>query len=99
MAEQMTTDVRTLLDRTPFDASAVPARREALSGDPSRYKTRRDAAAAMRDRQKGAVNADVHLRLGVADVLQGHFREGLAHLDKAGDNGLAHFHRGLALEN
>ena len=100
MAEHLTTDVRTLLDRTPFDASAVADLREALSRDPSRYKTLRDAAAALRDRHKGAaVNADVHLRLGVANVLQGHFREGLAHLEKAGDHGLAHYHRGLALEN
>jgi DNA-directed RNA polymerase subunit alpha len=99
MAEQMTTDVRTLLDRTPFDASAVADLREALSRDPSRYKTLRDAAAAMRDRHKGALGPDVHLRLGVADVLQGHYRDGLAHLEKAGDVGLAHFHRGIALEN
>ncbi|HEX8203076.1 MAG TPA: DNA-directed RNA polymerase subunit alpha C-terminal domain-containing protein, partial [Isosphaeraceae bacterium] len=99
MAEQMTTDVRMLLDRTPFDGSAVADLREALGRDPSRYKTLRDAAAAMRDRSKGVITPDVHLRLGVADVLQGHYRDGLAHLEKAGDEGLAHFHRGIALEN
>src|SRR3954452_10294800 len=99
MAEQMTTDVRMLLDRTPFDASAVADLREALGRDPSRYKTLREAAAAMRDRTRGAMSPDVHLRLGVADILQGHYRDGLAHLEKAGDDGLAHFHRGIALEN
>ena len=54
MAELMTTDVRELLDRDPFDASAVADLREVLGRDPSRYRTLRDAAAAMADRHKGA---------------------------------------------
>src|SRR3954466_12694238 len=99
MAEIMTTDVRTLLDRKPFDSSAVADLREVLGRDPSRYRTLRDAVAAMRDREKGAIKPDIHLRLGVGEVLLGRFQAGLEHLSKAGDNGLAHFHRGLALEN
>ena len=45
MAEMMTTDVRALLDRNPFDASAVADLREVLGRDPSRYRTLRDAVA------------------------------------------------------
>ena len=52
MAEMMTTDVRALLDRTPFDVSAVADLREVLGRDPSRYRTLRDAVANMRDREK-----------------------------------------------
>src|SRR5436305_6555570 len=99
MAELMTTDVRTLLDRQPFDHSAVADLREVLGRDPSRYRTLRDAVAAMRDREKGAMSPDVHLRLGVGEVLLGRYPSGLEHLKKAGDVGLAHFHRGIALEN
>src|SRR5205807_2373018 len=99
MAELMTTDVRTLLDRKPFDASAVADLREVLGRDPSRYRTLRDAVAAMRDREKGAMSPDVYLRLGVGEVLLGRYKVGLDYLAKVGDNGLAHFHRGLALEN
>ena len=99
MAELMTTDVRTLLDRNPFDVSAVADLREVLGRDPSRYRTLRDAVAAMRDREKGAMTPDIHLRLGVGDILLGRFQAGLDHLSKAGDLGLAHFHRGIALEN
>jgi len=95
----MTTDVRALLDRQPFDHSAVADLREVLGRDPSRYRTLRDAVAAMRDREKGAMKADVHLRLGVGEVLLGRYTSGLEHLNKAGDNGLAHFHRGIALQN
>ncbi len=98
MAELMTTDVRALLDRTPFDHSAVADLREVLGRDPSRYRTLRDAVAAMRDREK-APKADTHLRLGVGEALLGHYQSGLDHLAKAGDVGLAHFHRGVALEN
>ena len=71
MAELMTTDVRALLDRNPFDASAVADLREVLGRDPSRYATLRDAVAALRDKSKGEVTPDVHLRLGVGEVLLG----------------------------
>ncbi len=98
MAELMTTDVRALLDRNPFDASAVADLREVLGRDPSRYATLRDAVAALRDRSKGSETPDVHLRLGVGDVLLGRYSTGLAHLGKVGDSGLAHFFRGLGLE-
>lgn len=98
-ADQMTTDVRALLDREPFDASAVVDLREVLGRDPSRYRTLRDAAAAMIERNQGAMKPDIHLRLGVADVLMGRFVSGLDHLTKAGDIGLAHYFRGLSLEN
>src|SRR4051795_4973997 len=99
MAEIMTTDVRTLLDRNPFDVAAVADLREVLGRDPSRYRTLRDAIAAIRDREKGSMSHDAHLRLGVGEVLLGRYQPGLDHLNKAGDNGLAHFHRGIALEN
>ena len=99
MAELMTTDVRALLDRTPFDHSAVADLREVLGRDPSRYRTLRDAVAAMRDRERGSMKPDVYLRLGVGEVLLAHFQAGLDLLAKAGDVGLAHFHRGIALEN
>src|SRR5882757_250134 len=99
MAELMTTDVRTLLDRKPFDVAAVANLREVLGRDPSRYRTLRDAVAAMKDRERGAMTPEVHLRLGVGEVLLGRYKAGLEHLSKAGDLGLAHFHRGLALEN
>jgi DNA-directed RNA polymerase subunit alpha len=99
MAEMMTTDVRALLDRTPFDASAVADLREVLGRDPSRYRTLRDAVAAMRDREKGSMKPEIYLRLGVGEVLLGRFQAGLETLSKAGDNGLAHFHRGIGFEN
>ncbi len=99
MTELMTTDVRALLDRSPFDASAVADLREVLGRDPSRYRTLRDAVAAMKDREKGAMKPETHLRLGVGEVLLGRYPSGLDHLSKAGEIGLAHFHRGLALEN
>jgi DNA-directed RNA polymerase subunit alpha len=98
MAEMMTTDVRALLDRTPFDHSAVADLREVLGRDPSRYRTLRDAVAAMRDRDKSP-KAETHLRLGVGEVMLGRYASGLEHLTKAGDHGLAHFYRGIALEN
>jgi DNA-directed RNA polymerase subunit alpha len=99
MAELMTTDVRTLLDRKPFDGSAVADLREVLGRDPSRYRTLRDAIAAMRDREKASMTTDVYLRLGVGEVLLGRYQAGLEHLKKAGDLALAHFHRGVAYEN
>ncbi len=99
MAELMTTDVRALLDRTPFDASAVADLREVLGRDPSRYATLREAVGNIRDKNKEKLPADAALRLGVGEVLLGHFKTGLEYLAKAGDTGMAHFHRGLALEN
>jgi DNA-directed RNA polymerase subunit alpha len=98
-SDQMTTDVRALLDREPFDASAVLDLREVLGRDPSRYRTLRDAAQAMQERHKGSMKPETHLRLGVADVLMGRFVSGLDHLGKAGESGLAHHFRGIALEN
>jgi DNA-directed RNA polymerase subunit alpha len=95
----MTTDVRTLLDRKPFDAAAVADLREVLGRDPSRYRTLRDAVAAMKDRERATMTPETHLRLGVGEVLLGRYKSGLEQLGKAGDVGLAHFHRGLALEN
>jgi DNA-directed RNA polymerase subunit alpha len=94
----MTTDVRALLDRNPFDASAVADLREVLGRDPSRYATLRDAVSALRDKSKGAVTPDIHLRLGVGDVLLGRYTSGLEHLGKLHEIGLAQFFRGLALE-
>src|SRR3954447_12905792 len=99
MAEIMTTDVRALLDRPPFDHSAVADLREVLGRDPSRYRTLRDAIAAMRDREKGAIKPETHLRLGVGEVMLGRYLSGLDHLGKAGEVGLASFYRGLALQN
>src|SRR5579864_957207 len=99
MPEQMTTDVRTLLDRDPFDASAVADLHEALSRDPSRYRTLRDAVAAMAEREKAALKPHTHLRLGVAEVLLGRYQGGLDHLAKATDTGLASFYKGVAFEN
>ena len=98
MAELMTTDVRALLDRNPFDLSAVADLREVLGRDPSRYRTLRDAVAAMRDREKPH-KPEAHLRLGVGEVMLGRYQAGLDQLSKAGDIGLAHFFRGIALEN
>src|SRR3954451_20950217 len=98
MAEMMTTDVRALLDRTPFDSAAVTDLREVLGRDPSRYRTLRDAVAAMRDREK-PIKPETALRLGVGEVMLGRYKAGLDHLTKAGDVGLSHFFRGLALEN
>ena len=76
MPEMMTTDVRALLDRTPFDASAVTDLREVLGRDPSRYRTLRDAVSAMRDREKTGMKAETHLRLGVGEVLLGRYPSG-----------------------
>lgn len=99
MAELMTTDVRALLDRSPFDQSAVADLREVLGRDPSRYRTLRDAVSAMRDREKGATKPETHLRLGVGEVMLGRYSVGLDHLGKAGDIGLGHYFRGVAFEN
>lgn len=99
MPDTMTTDVRTLLDRDPFDASAVLDLQEVLGRDPSRYVTLRDAAAAIADREPGKMRPETHLRLGIADCLLGRYRGALEHLGKAGDVGLAHYFRGIASEN
>lgn len=100
MSEQMTSDVRALMDRDPFDLSTVADLRELLGRDPSRYRTLREAVQNIKDRAKGEkADPDVHLRLGVAEVLHGHYHQALEHLEQAGESGMAHFHRGLALEN
>jgi DNA-directed RNA polymerase subunit alpha len=99
MAEQMTTDVRALLDREPFDAPAVTDLFEVLGRDPSRYKTLRDAVGALYGRHQDDMSADVHLRLGVAEVMMGRFSSALENLSKAGEIGLALFFKGLAYEN
>lgn len=100
MADQMTSDVRALMDSDPFDLSTVADLRELLGRDPSRYRTLREAVQNIRERHKGdKLPPDVRLRLGVAEVLHGHYTEALEHLEEAGDQGIAHFHRGLALEN
>ncbi len=100
MAEMMTTDVRALLDRNPFDHPAVADLREVLGRDPSWLLERsRDARGdVLRDRDKSP-KADTHLRLGVGEVMLGRYNIGLEHLSKTGDVGLAQFFRGLALEN
>lgn len=99
MAELMTTDVRAIMDRDPFDASAVVDLREVLGRDPSRYKTLREAVQTIQDREKGHLKPQTHLRLGVAFAMMGRYPTALEHLSKAGDNGMAHFFRGLALQN
>ncbi len=100
MSDQMTSDVRALMDRDPFDASTVADLRELLGRDPSRYQTLRESVQNIKDRHRESPMApEIHLRLGVAEVLHGHYSQALEHLENAGDNGMAHFHRGLALEN
>ncbi len=102
MTEMMTTDVRAIMDRTPFDVSAVADLREVLNRDPSRYRTLRDAVATIRDREKkeGEVTtAESSLRLGVGDILLGRYNTGLNNLKRAGDHGMAYYFQGLALEN
>ena len=100
MAEMMTTDVRAIMDRTPFDVSAVADLREVLGRDPSRYRTLRDAVANIREREKKETDKpETHLRLGVGEVLLGRYRLGLEHLKRAGEVGMAYFFQGLAFEN
>ena len=52
MAEMMTTDVRAIMDRTPFDVAAVADLRELLNRDPSRYRTLREAVQNIKEREK-----------------------------------------------
>jgi DNA-directed RNA polymerase subunit alpha len=99
MPEQMTTDVRALLDRDPFDASTVADMQEVLARDTSRYSALRDAAAVMAEREKPKMSVQTHLRLGVADCMLGRYKSALEHLEKAGDGGLAHFFSGVCHEN
>jgi DNA-directed RNA polymerase subunit alpha len=97
----MTTDVRAIMDRSPFDVAAVADLREVLNRDPSRYRTLRESVANIRDREKKEkdIKPETHLRLGVGEVLLGRYSSGLEHLKKAGEAGMAHYFRGLALEN
>jgi len=101
MAEMMTTDVRAIMDRTPFDVSAVADLRELLNRDPSRYRTLREAVANIKEREKGekTIKPESHLRLGVGEVLLGRYHSGLDHLKKAGEMGMASYFQGIALEN
>jgi len=101
MAELMTTDVRAIMDRTPFDVAAVADLRELLNRDPSRYRTLREAVANIKEREKKDKEGkpETHLRLGVGEVLLGRYQSGLDHLKKAGDVGMACYFRGIALEN
>ena len=101
MTEMMTTDVRAIMDRTPFDVSAVADLREVLNRDPSRYRTLRDAVATIRDREAENKDAtpETHLRLGVGEILLGRYNAGLDSLKRAGDAGMAYYFQGLALEN
>ncbi|HKI21077.1 MAG TPA: DNA-directed RNA polymerase subunit alpha C-terminal domain-containing protein [Isosphaeraceae bacterium] len=101
MAEMMTTDVRAIMDRSPFDVAAVADLREVLNRDPSRYRTLRDAVATIKDRERKEKDSkpESHLRLGVGEVLLGRYDLGLDYLKRAGDVGMAHYFRGIALEN
>ena len=101
MAEMMTTDVRAIMDRSPFDVAAVADLRELLNRDPSRYRTLREAVANIKEREQKEkeIKPEAHLRLGVGEVLLGRYNSGLEHLKKAGDQGMACFFRGLALAN
>ena len=101
MAEMMTTDVRAIMDRSPFDVAAVADLREVLNRDPSRYRTLREAVANIkeRERKEKEMKPEAHLRLGVGEVLLGRYNSGLEHLKKAGDQGMACFFRGLAFAN
>lgn len=101
MTEMMTTDVRAIMDRTPFDISAVADLREVLGRDPSRYRTLRDAVATIREREKKDkdLRPETQLRLGVGEVLLGRYGAGLEHLKRAGEVGMAYFFQGLAYEN
>ncbi|MGA9924548.1 MAG: DNA-directed RNA polymerase subunit alpha C-terminal domain-containing protein [Isosphaeraceae bacterium] len=99
MAEMMTTDVRAIMDRTPFDVSAVADLREVLGRDPSRYRTLRDAVANIREREKKDPKPETYLRLGVGEVLLGRYGSGLEYLKRAGEAGMAFFFQGLAFEN
>ncbi len=78
MAEMMTTDVRAIMDRSPFDVAAVADLREVLNRNPSRYRTLRDAVANIKDRDKKEKDhkPESSLRLGVGEVLLGRYRIG-----------------------
>src|SRR5262249_14472730 len=99
MAEMMTTDVRAIMDRTPFDVAAVGDLRELLNRDPSRYRTLREAVQNIKEREKKESKPEAHLRLGVGEVLLGRYQSGLEHLKRAGDVGMACYFRGIAQEN
>ena len=99
MTEMMTTDVRAIMDRSPFDVSAVADLREVLNRDPSRYRTLRDAVATIREREKKDAKPETHLRLGVGDVLLGRYASGLDHLKRPARSAWPSFFQGLAYEN
>ena len=100
MAEMMTTDVRAILDRTPFDVAPWPTSARCSAA------TRRDTGPSATPSPRSGTRAEgegvqargpppAGRRRGAAGPLQ----RGLDHLTKAGDIGLAYFFRGLALEN
>ena len=83
MAEMMTTDVRAIMDRTPFDVSAVADLREVLGRDPpatGRCATPWPRFANARRRKE--IKPETHLRLGVGEVLLGRYNSGLEHLKR-----------------
>ena len=98
MAEMMTTDVRAIMDRSPFDVAAVADLRELLNRDPSRYRTLRESVQNIKEREKKEKEGkpETHLRLGVGEVLLGRYQSGLEHLKKAGELGMACYFRGIA---
>ena len=101
MAEMMTTDVRAIMDRSPFDVAAVADLRELLNRDPSRYRTLRESVLNIKEREKKDKEGkpETHLRLGVGEVLLGRFQSGLEYLKKAGELGMACYFRGIAQVN
>ena len=84
MAEMMTTDVRAIMDRTPFDVAAVADLRELLNRDPSRYRTLREAVQNIKEREKKEKEGkpETHLRLGVGEVLLGRYQSGSRALEE-----------------
>ena len=85
MAEMMTTDVRAIMDRSPFDVAAVADLRELLNRDPSRYRTLREAVANIkeRERKEKEFKPEAHLRLGVGEVLAGSIQLGPRALEES----------------
>ena len=101
MAEMMTTDVRAIMDRTPFDVSAVADLRELLNRDPVALPDApRGRGQYPRTREEGKRQArDATCGWGSARSCWAGTRSGLEHLKKAGDVGMACFFQGLAYEN
>jgi DNA-directed RNA polymerase subunit alpha len=90
--------LNSLLHRTPFDDSAITQLLELLKHDPAQIRILRETVATMREHEKPN-KPEAHLRLGIGEVLLGRYFSGLEHLRKAGDKGMAFYFRGIALEN